>query len=279
MECDVAVQLSLMEKIVEDVKHGRRGVLCILIEQQGSTPRKEGASMWVYPDGSIEGTIGGGPMEHECIGEALDMLEKGDTVRVKDCNLGAGLSGKCPEGAVCGGESKVYFEAVLPEDEIFIFGAGHVGKALARVAACSGFKVTVWDERAEYANGENIPWARTIACPLEELFDRSRYGKLFHGGSYVVVVTRGHNLDSDVMRLMEGQGAAYIGVIGSRGKIAFVDKQLKEQGVSEDFLNGMYRPIGLPIKAETPEEIAVCILAEIIAVQRGANIEALRAAK
>ena len=273
------MNLSLMEKIIRDVKDGRRGVLCILIEQHGSTPRKEGASMWIYPDGSIEGTIGGGPMEYECINEALDMLKTGDTVRVKECNLASGLSGGCPEGAVCGGESKVYLEAIMPEDEIFIFGAGHVGKALARLAAAASFKVTVWDERSEYANEENIPWARVIACPLDELFDASKHGKLFHRGSHVVVVTRGHNLDTDVMRLLEGQGAAYIGVIGSRGKIAFVDKQMKELGVSEEYLKSMFRPIGLPIKAETPEEIAICILAEIVAFQRGANLEALRSAK
>lgn len=274
------MNLAMMEKIVEEVRGGRKGVLCILIEQEGSTPRKGGASMWVYPDGSIEGTIGGGPMEYECIKFALSMLESGDSVRVQYFDLGAGLNAStCPEGAVCGGSGRVYFEAVLPETEIFIFGAGHVGKALARVANASGYDVTVWDERVEYANEENIPWAKTMACPLDELFDCSQHAGLFHKNSYVVIVTRGHNLDSEVMRLMENRDAAYIGVIGSRGKIAFVDKQLKAKGVSEEYLNGLRRPIGLPLKAETPEEIAVSILAEIVAVQRGANIDALRSAK
>lgn len=272
--------LALMEKIVEDVRRGHKGVLCILMEQHGSTPRKEGASMWVYPDGSIEGTIGGGPMEYECVKEAVRMLERGEDSKVLDFDLGAGLKGSaCPEGAVCGGEGKVYMEVIMPDDEIFVFGGGHVGKALARVASAAGFNVIVWDERAEYANEENIPWARTIACPLGELFDVEKYPGLFHRGTYAVVVTRGHSLDGEVMRLMEGQDVSYIGVIGSRGKIAFVDKQLKEKGVSEGYLESLYRPIGLPIRAETPEEIAVCILAEIIGVQRGANVEALRAAK
>lgn len=271
------MHLSLMEQIVREVKGGRKGVLCILIAQQGSTPRKEGASMWVLPNGSICGTIGGGPMEHECIKEARDMLENNDPVRVIDFNLGAGLNASaCPEGAVCGGESKVYFELVLPDDEIFIFGAGHVGKALARLASAADFNVTVWDERPEFANAENIPWARTVACPLDELF---KDATPIHAGTYAVVVTRGHNLDGEVMRLLEGTQAAYIGVIGSRGKIAFVDRQLKDRGVSEEHLRAMYRPVGLPIKAETPEEIAVSILAEIVAVKRGANIEALRSAK
>lgn len=275
------MQLSLMEKIVDEVRKGRAGVLCILIEQSGSTPRKEGASMWVYPDGSIEDTIGGGPMEHDCVKEALDMLAVGDAVRIKEFNLGVGLqAGACPEDAVCGGQGKVYFELVMPADEIFIFGAGHVGKALSKLASVSGFTVTVWDEREEHANEENIPWGRVIACPLEDLFDREKFGHhLFHKNSYVAVMTRGHRLDTDVMRLMEGQDVAYIGVIGSRSKIAFVDRQLEEMGASRAYIESIYRPIGLPINAETPEEIAVCILAEIIALQRGANVKALRMAK
>lgn len=274
------MHLSLMETIVDEVRSGKKGVLCILIEQHGSTPRKEGASMWVHPDSTIDGTIGGGPMEHQCIQAALAMLERGESVQIMDCDLGSGLhAGACPEGAVCGGASKIYLEVVMPDTEIFIFGAGHVGKALARLAAAADYNVTVWDERPEFANAENIPWARTVTCPLPELFDETSRGRLFHKNSYVVVVTRGHHLDSEVMRLMEGHDAAYIGVIGSRGKIAFVDKQLKDLGVAEQHLAAMHRPIGLPIKAETPEEIAVSILAEIVAVQRGANVEALRKAK
>ena len=273
------MQVSFMEDLLGDVKGGQCGVLCILIEQEGSTPRKEGASMWVRPDGSIEGTLGGGPMEYACVKAALDILEAGDSVRIQEFDLATGLTGKCPEGAVCGGRSKVYFEALRPDEEIFIFGAGHVGKALARVAQAAGFRVTVWDERAEYANDENIPWARNIVCPMEELFDEEKNARLFHRGSYVVIVTRGHTLDADAMRLLEGHDVAYIGVIGSRGKIAFVDKKLREGGTSPAYLAKIHRPIGLPIRGETPEEIAVSILAEIVAVKRGANIAALRECK
>lgn len=272
--------LSLMEKMVEELKCGRRGVLCILMEQSGSMPREAGASMWVYQGGGIEGTLGGGPMEYECIKEAVDMMSCGDTVRIRNFDLGEGLggtpSGPCPEGAVCGGEGRVYFELMSPETEIFIFGAGHVGSALARLAVCSGYRVTVWDEREEFASEEKLRGAKVLTSSLAELFEQADSAGLFHANTYVVVVTRGHALDGEVMRLMEGREAAYIGVIGSRGKIAFVDRQLRERGVSGDYLEGMFRPIGLPIKAETPEEIAICILAEIVAVQRGADIKALR---
>ena len=271
------MQLSFMEKIVEELKGGRRGVLCILMEQRGSMPCDAGASMWVYPDGDIEGTVGGGPMEHACIEEAVNMMECGDAVRLRDFDLAEGLTASsCPEGAVCGGSGRVYFELIMPETEILIFGAGHVGRALAKLAVGSGYKVTVWDERPEFANEENLPGAGIITCPLEELFASERSKRLLHKNTYVVIVTRGHALDTEVMRLLEGHDAAYIGVIGSRGKIAFVDNQLRERGVSEAYLRGLFRPIGLPIKAETPQEIAICILAEIIAVQRGADVKALR---
>jgi len=267
----MAMKISFMEDITREVRDGGRGVLCLLIEQEGSTPRREGAYMWVRPGGGIDGTLGGGPMEHACVKEAMDMLAENAEVRVKEFNLGAGLSGKCPEGAVCGGRSRVYFETLTPDEEIFIFGAGHVGKALARSADAAGFRVTVWDERAEYANAENIPWGKTLSCPMEDLFDSEKHAGLFGPGTYVVVVTRGHELDAEAMRLLEGRGAAYIGVIGSRAKIAFVDKQLRERGVSAEYLASIHRPVGLPIRAETPEEIAISILAEIIAVKRGAK--------
>jgi xanthine dehydrogenase accessory factor len=274
---DGSMRISLMKKIIDEVRAGHRGVFCLLVERLGSIPRNSGASMWVYPDGKIEGSIGGGPMEYECVKEALDMLDNGDKIRVRTFDLGAGLSeDTCPENAVCGGNGKVYLELMEPEEEVFIFGAGHVGKALARFASLCDFKVTVWDERGQYANAENIPWGRTICCPLEELSDESVHGKLFSKNTYAVIVTRSHQIDSDAMRLLCGHDVAYIGVIGSRGKMAFVDKQLKADGVPADYLNGMRRPVGLPLKAETPAEVALCIMGEIIAVKNGANVNALR---
>jgi xanthine dehydrogenase accessory factor len=269
-----------MRTIIDNVDNRREGVFCLLVERKGSIPRTAGASMLVYSNGDTDGSIGGGPMEYECIKEALDMLEKRDNVRVKDFNLGAGLNAdSCPESAVCGGDGRVYFELITQEDEIFIFGAGHVGKALAHFASLCDFKVNVWDEREQYANEKNIPWGKTICCPIEELFDESRYGKLFHKKSYVVIVTRGHQLDSDAMRLIAGRDVAYIGVIGSRGKMAFVDKQLIASGVPEKYLSNMCRPVGLPLKAETPAEVALSIMSEIVAVKNGANIASLRNAK
>jgi len=159
------------------------------------------------------------------------------------------------------------------EDELLIFGAGHVGKAVAQAAALVGFRVTVWDEREEYANRENIPWARTVVCPIEEIFEK---GVTLHERSYVVIVTRGHALDAEAVAITDKKPGAYFGMIGSRSKIAAVRKMLLARGMSEEHLNRIHQPIGLPIMAETPEEIAVSILAEIIAVKRGGDIATLR---
>lgn len=267
---------QILEQICEETRAGRSGILCILVAQEGSSPRHSGASMWVRHDGSIEGTIGGGAMEYACIEHARSMLSQGIETSFKRFDLAEALTGVCPEGGACGGSAQVYFERVGPRDEIVIFGAGHVGKALAHLATATGYRVTVWDERAEYANEENIPWARNVACPLDEFLSEHF---TMHKGVYAVVVTRGHTMDYEVMKGLQGHEAAYIGVIGSRSKIKFVEGKLRKEGVSEAHMDRMYRPIGLPIGAETPEEIAVSILSEIIALKRGANLPALRIAR
>ncbi|MGI6790134.1 XdhC family protein [Aminivibrio sp.] len=253
-------------------EEGQSAVLCMVVEESGSTPRAAGASMIVFQSGRTEGTIGGGITEHRVTGKALDMLEKGAGSTLFKDTLDAGEATE--EGAACGGTVTVYLEVVGRRRELVIFGAGHVGKAIARAGDAAGFAVTVWDERAELANPENIQWGKTICCPLEELDGRMPE---FHGDTYAVIVTRGHSLDAEVTRLLEGKRAAYIGMIGSRKKIAFVREQLLSGGVSPEFLDGIFQPVGIPIRAETPEEIAVSVLAEIIAVSRGADIVSLRA--
>lgn len=274
------MQIALLKEILKQVENGHKGVLCTLIERHGSIPRSAGAAMWVDVGGGIIGSIGGGPMEYESVKEARDMLDQGDTVRVKDFNLGAGLNENTPpESAVCGGDGKVYFEVIAPNNEVFIFGAGHIGKALSHFAALCEFHVTVWDDRPELANEKNLPWAKIICCPLEELSALSKKERLFHKNSYVVVVTRGHQLDMEALRLLDGHDVAYVGVIGSRGKKAFVDKHLKASGVSEAFLASVREPIGLPLKAEAPAEVALSIISEIVAVKNSANADALREAK
>ncbi len=258
---------ELLKLIDTEIDAGEYGVLCTVTDEIGSTPRSRGASMWVRPDGSTSGTIGGGLLEYEAIQNALELLKKGEACMTWQKSLTE------KDGMACGGASSIYMEVLGREDELVIFGAGHVGKAAAQVGAFAGFRVTVWDEREEFANPENIPCARTIACPLENIYES---GISLHDRSYVVIVTRGHSLDAEAVAITDNKPGAYFGMIGSRSKIATVRKMLLCQGVTESHLNRFHQPIGLPIKAETPEEIAVAILAEIIAVKRGGDVQGLR---
>ncbi len=263
----------MLRRLTELVEAGREAVLCTVVDEQGSTPRGRGAAMLVLPDGSTEGTIGGGVTEHHVIERARAMMREGTGTELYRESLDAEKA--LPEGAVCGGDVTVYLERYGRSPEVVIFGAGHVGRALARLVCDTGMPVLTWDERAEFANGESIPWGRTLACPLNEVFDR---GLPLHSASFVVIATRGHALDAEVVKLLEGRKCAYIGMIGSRRKIAFVRERLIEEGVAPDQIDRIYQPIGLPIRAETPEEIAVSILAEIIAARRGADLDQLRSA-
>lgn len=260
---------DILTLINGEVEAGEYGVLCTVTEESGSTPRSKGASMWVRRDGSISGTIGGGLLEFETIKKAGELLASGDTVLVWKKELTE------KDGMLCGGSATIYMEVIGREDELVILGAGHVGKAVAEVGAFAGFSVTVWDEREEYANNENIPCARMIVCPICDIYEK---GITLHERSYVVIVTRGHALDAEAVAITDNKPGAYYGMIGSRSKIAAVRKMLVARGVSQEHLDRIHQPIGLPIKAETPEEIAVSILAEIIAVRRGGNLDDLKKA-
>lgn len=267
------MERSLLQRLSDVVDAGEEAVLCTVVEEQGSTPRGRGAAMLVFPDGSIEGTIGGGVTEHHVIERACSMMREGVDTDFYRESLSA--TEAALEGAACGGEVSVFLERYGRAMEVVIFGGGHVGRSLARLVDATGIAVTTWDEREEFADPRNIPWGKTLACPLSEVLEK---GMSFHASSYVVVVTRGHASDVDVVKFLEDKDCAYIGMIGSRRKIAFVRERLLKEGVSASYLDRIYQPVGLPIGAETPEEIAVSILAEIIAARRGGNLEGLRAA-
>ncbi|MDD4364568.1 MAG: XdhC/CoxI family protein [Synergistales bacterium] len=262
---------NVFEAIHEALQNGDQGVLCTLVEEAGSTPRSQGARMWVRPDGSIVGTIGGGILEHRVISRALEMIRSHEaTGYFRETLAGEPISG---EEALCGGTAGVFLEYIGRQKKVVIFGGGHVGRALALVSVAAGYDVVVWDERDEFANAERFPGAVVHCCPLESAFD----GRIvFDDATFVVIVTRGHVLDGDVARLLEGKKAAYIGMIGSRKKWKALKESLLKEGLSAGFLDGIFSPVGLPLNAETPEEIALSIVAEIVAVDRGADIEGLR---
>jgi xanthine dehydrogenase accessory factor len=269
----MSVELEIYKKFVECGDNFDDCILCTVVEEVGSTPRSVGASMLVFPGGKIMGSVGGGITEHNVIARALLMMESGSEFDMYREELNAEDDEETAHlHAACGGSIAVFMQSASGGAQLVIFGAGHVGCAIAECGVFAGFDVTVWDERDEYANPENIPFGKTICCPLREFSEKIKLLR----DCYLVVVTRGHALDADVIRMLENTPAKYIGVIGSRTKIAYVREKLLKEGVSESHLNKLYQPVGLPIKAETPNEIAISVIAEIIALRRGGNIPELR---
>lgn len=215
--------------------------------------------MLVKDDGSIVGTLGGGCIEAEVIQASLIAMRDGSpqTIPFELTEKHGGL--------LCGGKILVYIEPILPQPHLILMGAGHVGKALSMVARFSGFRTTVIDDRKEYANKENIPNAHDIiVSDFETVFEKVSVAR----DTYIVVATRGHNHDLDAIKAALRTEARYIGLLGSKRKKAIIFKTLEEEGFSENEVNRVIIPVGLPIGSVTPEEIAVSIMAQIIQYRR-----------
>ncbi len=229
--------------------------------------------MVVLPDGSITGTVGGGIGEYRVLQKARELLGEGPKSLLLDINLNSKEAAE--EGAVCGGSMKVFLERITPAPEVVIFGGGHVGKAILKTACFLGWRGILWDDREEFAalpEGCALQ-AQSLCCPLEEVFSR---GLLLHPNSFVLVATRGHALDAEVVRLLEKHPARYFGMIGSRNKIRSVRERLLGEGITRSHLDRIYQPVGLPLNAQTPEEIALSVMAEMVGLYRSASLEQLR---
>lgn len=253
---------QVLERASEWLRAGRRVCMATVIEAQGSTPRLPGAKMIVSSTGETFGTIGGGVVEKKVLDAAPEVIETGGT-RV----LAFDLSGKSEDlDSVCGGNMTVFLEAMGEYRKLFVMGAGHVGRALARAADAAGFAVTLVDDREELLTGQDLPG--TIRCVKATPADFT--GNLdMDAGSFAVIATRGHALDGEWLGALSGLGLRYVGMVGSRRKIESVYSALREKGISQEYLDGVHAPVGLDIDAETPREIAVSITAELIKVWRG----------
>lgn len=251
--------MDIFEEIVRLKKLGRASALATIVECKGSSPQKLGAKMLVRDDGSALGTLGGGCVEADVVQHCLMALKDGEprTVLFELTEKDGGL--------VCGGTIVVFVEPVLVEPRLVILGAGHVGKAVARLARYSGFRVTVADDRPEHANRDGIPDAHEIVvCEFGTVFDRV----LVDRGSFILIATRGHNHDLDAVKAALRTDAGYIGLLGSRRKKGLLMNALCDSGFSQGDIARVIIPVGLPIGSVTPEEIAVSIMAQIIQHRR-----------
>jgi xanthine dehydrogenase accessory factor len=251
--------MDIYEQIVNLKKEGRPCALATIVQCSGSSPQKEGAKMLVLDDGSTKGTLGGGCIESEVRELSLASLRDG-VARTVPFNL-TDTKG----GLVCGGKIHVFIEPLLPDPHLVILGAGHVGKALSSIAKFAGFRVTVADDRARFANAENIPDAdKVVACEFFDAFSKIATD----ANSYIVIATRGHNHDLDAIKAALGTGVPYIGLVGSGRKRAVLFNLLREAGFQPSDISRIVTPVGLAIGSVTPEEIAVSIIAQIIEIRR-----------
>ena len=254
--------MDIYEEIVKLRQEGRRGAVATIVNVRGSVPSFETSKMLVRDDGSIAGTVGGGCVEADVWQAAREVMES-EKSRTLTFNLNQ--NPKYDTGLVCGGTLDVFIEPVLPPALLYIFGAGHVSVNLYRVAKGAGFEVTVVDDRDSYANRERFPEAREV---IAQDFDQALARISPSESSYIVIVTRGHRDDMRVLRWAVQTRARYVGMIGSKRKTIAIHKELLAEGLAPSLFERVHAPVGLDIGAITPEEIAVAITAELIAIRR-----------
>src|SRR5216684_2285475 len=251
--------------VADALDRGEPAALVTIVSTTGSTPQRVGAKMLVFGDGRTVGTIGGGCYENDAFGKAREAIAS-RRPQLVHYELSDDFAQET--GLICGGQMDVYIEPIEPSPELYIIGAGHVGYHLARIAHEVGFRVHVIDDREKFANRERFPAAAEVIAG-----DISAWLGSAHlpPHAYAVIVTRGHTNDLEALRALAPRELRYLGLIGSRAKVARIYDALTADRMPAAYLKRVHAPIGLDIGAVTPQEIAVSILAELIAVKHGKN--------
>ncbi len=239
--------------------------LCTIIEKKGSGPRNVGAKMLVSDNGKTFGTIGGGAFERALIDECMKALSERKARTVRFNMTDEEGAGKVATGLICGGETAVFIDVLEADPRLIIVGSGHVALPLARIADIVGFDVTIVDDNAEQANDERFPMAKKI---ITDDF-ASAANQLDVRSDDVVVIAHGdHNYDYIALKALAEKRAGYLGLLGSKTKVAHLVKRLQSDCMSPERLDVLHAPVGIAIGAQTPEEIAISILAEVIQYTR-----------
>jgi xanthine dehydrogenase accessory factor len=265
-------------QIALDVLKASRGeippvIVATVIDAPPSAIPGPGAKLLLGSDSSHAGDFGGGGLEAAVLEDCEAALHQFPRSAVQARYYR-------PEGtrvhrleARAAGAYEVMLEIIEASATLLIVGGGHIGLSLATMGAQVGFAIAVLDDREMYANAERFPMADRIMCgDFEKLLDAFPIGPT----TYAVMVSRGHKQDETALRAVVGRGAAYAGMIGSKRRVSTVLRHLAEEGVPIEALESVHTPIGFDIGAETPEEIAVSILAEVIAVRRGGSGRPMR---
>jgi xanthine dehydrogenase accessory factor len=259
--------VDIYDEIVRLRRLGQKCALATIVQVRGSIPSYESAKLLVREDGSIMGTVGGGCVEGEVWAAAREVI---DTEKPKHLTFSLGQDAAYDNGLICGGQLNIFVEPVIPQPRAYIFGGGHVSKSISKVATLAGFATVIVDDREAFANKERFPEAEeTYAEEYESVFAKLEVTS----SSYLIIVTRGHRDDMRVLRWAVGTPARYIAMIGSKRKTISVIHELENEGFDRAAFEKIFAPMGLEIGAESPEEIAVSVVAEMIAVRRAPDSE------
>lgn len=245
---------SIYEEIVKIREEGVKAALCIVTGSKGSTPRKIGSKMIVREDGSIYDTIGGGNLEKEVIKNAVELIKLNKAESFKHNLLHQ-------HNMCCGGTMEIYIETILKKKIIYIFGAGHTGEALARLMVKFDFDVFIIDDRDYYINAIEIPAVNKMKVNFDEVLSSLPFDDL----AYVVIMTYSHPVDRNILAYCIKKPHAYLGMIGSKRKVEITKKMFVDRKIATvKELSGVDMPMGIDIKADGPEEIALSIAAKLV---------------
>jgi xanthine dehydrogenase accessory factor len=265
--------MDIFEEIVRLGRLGQKCALATIVQVRGSIPSFESAKLLVREDGSMVGTIGGGCVEAEVWNAAREVIA---TEKPRHMHFSLGQDAAYDNGLICGGQLDVFVEPVVPQPAAYIFGAGHISKSLSKVADLAGFRTVVVDDREMFANRERFPEADEVhAGEYEDVFPKLPINET----SYIVIVTRGHRDDMRVLQWAVNTNARYIAMIGSKRKVINVVRELEKEGIPASAFERVFAPMGFDIGAITPEEIAVAVVAEMIAVRRNPESDWKRVSK
>jgi len=258
---------DIFEEIVRVRREGIGAALATVVMGEKGAPGKTGFRMLVYPDGRIMGTVGGGKLEAKVREQAMRCLRDN-----KPSLLEYSLHehGADAIGVLCGGKVMVFAEPIASRPKLYIFGGGHIGLSLAQFANTLEFMVVVLDDREEFANQTRFPEAE-VKCGDYVTMTRS---VAFSDDDSVVIVTHGHEHDEVVLKecLTKATQPKYIGMIGSKEKVGTTFNRLREQGIREELLRKVKAPIGIKIGSRSPAEIALSIMAQVVAVRHGKEL-------
>jgi xanthine dehydrogenase accessory factor len=263
------VNEEVLAAAADALARGEAAALVTVVRANGSTPQRAGAKMLVFADGRTVGTIGGGCYENDAFWKAREAITTGrGTLLHYDLNDDFAQE----NGLVCGGQMDVHIDPLAPAPHLYIIGAGHVGWHVAKLAHSAGFRIHVVDDREKFANVERFPDADEVV--VEPIADWL-HGATLQPTAYAVIVTRGHQADLEAMRSLAARDLTYLGLIGSRAKIVRINQALLADGLPAEILERVHAPIGLDIGAVTPAEIAISIVAELVAIRRGVDTKSL----